>query len=280
MTFKNLLVHVDNTEACAARIAAALTLAETHDAHLTGLALAAEFSMPTYIGSQMPVAVLEMQSEQAIKLAQEAAQKFDKALAKSGRKGESRIISCLDIDAASTIALHGRHADLVVLGQVDSDKASARDRHLVEEVTLSVGRPTLVVPYIGTAGSLGRRVLVAWDVGRESTRAINDALPILKLAESVTILSINPRPGYDAHGEEPGADIGLHLARHDVRVEVQRTQVKDIDTGEALLSRLADAGSDLLVMGAYGHSRMREFVLGGVTRTLLAEMTVPVLMSH
>lgn len=280
MTFKNLLVHVDNTEACEGRIATALKLAEAHDAHLTGLALAAEFSMPTYIGSQMPVAVLEMQREQAVGRAEEAARRFDKALAKSGRRGESRIVSCLDIDAAAIIALHGRHSDLVILGQADPDKASARARHLVEEVTLSAGRPSLVVPYIGAAETLGRRVLVAWDAGREATRALNDALPILKAAESVVILSINPRPGYDAHGDEPGADIALHLARHDVAVDVQRTQVKDIDIGEALLSRLADAGSDLLVMGAYGHSRLREFVLGGVTRTLLAEMTVPVLMSH
>ncbi len=280
MTFKNLLVHVDNSDACKGRIAAALTLAEAHDAHLTGLALAAEFSMPTYIGSQMPVAVLELQREQAVSQAEEAVQRFEKALSKSGRKGESRIVSCLDVDAAAIIALHGRHSDLVVLGQAELEKTSGQARHLVEEVTLSAGRPTLVVPYIGAAKTLGRRVLVAWNVGREATRALNDALPILKLAESVTVLSINPREGYGRHGEEPGADIALHLARHDVSVEVQRTQVADIDIGEALLSRLADAGSDLLVMGAYGHSRLREFVLGGVTRTLLAEMTVPVLMSH
>lgn len=280
MTFKNLLVHVDKTESCAGRIAAALKLAEAHDAHLTGLALTAEFSMPTYIGSQMPVAVLEMQREQAMNQAEEAAKQFDKALAKSGAKGESRIVSCLDIDVAAIIALHGRHTDLVVVGQAEPDKTSARGRHLAEEVTLSVGRPTLVVPYIGAGKSLGRRVLVAWDAGREAARAINDALPILQLADNVTILSINPRPGYDLHGEEPGADIALQLARHDVSVDVQRTQVKDIDIGEALLSRLADDGSDLLVMGAYGHTRLREFVLGGMTRTLLAEMTVPVLMSH
>jgi nucleotide-binding universal stress UspA family protein len=190
------------------------------------------------------------------------------------------MVSCLDVDAASIVALHGRHADLVVLGQADPDTASARARYLVEEVTLSAGRPALVVPYIGTAGTLGRRVMVAWDAGREATRALNDALPILKLADSVTVLSVNPQPGRDGHGEDPGADIGLHLARHGVPVEVQRTHAKGMDVGEILLSRLADLGSDLLVMGAYGHSRLREFVLGGATRTLLAEMTVPVLMSH
>ena len=203
MTFKNLLVHVDNSKACEGRIAAALTLAEAHDAHLTGLALAAEFSMPTYIGSQMPLSVMELQREQAMSRAEEAAGLFDKALAKSGRKGESRIVPCLDIDAASTIALHGRHSDLVVLGQADPDTASSRALHLAEEVTLAVGRPTLVVPYIGAGKTLGRRVMVAWDVGREATRAINDALPVLRAAESVTILSINPRPGTDGHAKSP-----------------------------------------------------------------------------
>ena len=145
---------------------------------------------------------------------------------------------------------------------------------------LSAGRPALVVPDIGAGKTLGRRVMIAWDTGREAARAVNDALPILQQAEAVTVLSVNPRPGIDLHGEEPGADIALHLTRHGVKVEVQRTQVEEINIGDTILSRLADLGSDLLVMGAYGHSRLREVVLGGVTRTLLESMTVPVLMSH
>jgi nucleotide-binding universal stress UspA family protein len=120
--------------------------------------------------------------------------------------------------------------------------------------------------------------MIAWDAGREAARAVHDALPVLERAKSVVVLVINPRRGN--HGAEPGADIALHLARHGIKVEAQNTEVKDLSVADALLSRLADQGIDLLVMGAYGHSRLRELVVGGVTRQLFQQMTVPVLMSH
>jgi nucleotide-binding universal stress UspA family protein len=280
MAYKNLLVHLDDTETCAGRVAAAIALAEAHDAYLTGLALAVETSMPTYIGGQLPVEILEVQRTQVLERGQAVATRFDEALERSGRPGASRMVTGLDIDAARVVALHARHADLVILGQEEPEAPSALPRHLTEDVVLSAGRPALVVPYIGAGKTLGRRVMIAWDTGRESARAVNDALPILQQAEAVTVLSVNPRPGVDLHGEEPGADIALHLTRHGVKVEVQQTQVEEINVGDTILSRLADLGVDLLVMGAYGHSRLREVVLGGVTRTLLESMTVPVLMSH
>jgi nucleotide-binding universal stress UspA family protein len=180
-------------------------------------------------------------------------------------------------DAALTNA---RYADLAILGQHDPDDAASGPRYLPEEVVLGGGRPVLIVPYIGPTATFGERVSIAWDASREAARAVNDALPLLRRARQVGVVSVNPRPWPFAHGEEPGADIGLHLARHGVKVEVQRIEGQGIDTANAILSHLADQSADLLVMGAYGHSRLREFVLGGVTRTILREMTVPVLMSH
>jgi nucleotide-binding universal stress UspA family protein len=280
MAYKNLLVHLDDSQVCEGRIAAALTLAEAQDAYLTGLALAVETSVPTYIGGQMPVEVLEVQRAQVLERGRAAAARFDKALDRTGRPGASRMVTGLDIDAARVVALHARHADLVVLGQEEPEGSPALPQNLVEDVVLSAGRPALVVPYIGPGKTLGQRIMIAWDSGREAARAVNDALPILAQAAAVTVLSVNPRPGVDLHGEEPGADIALHLSRHGVKVEVQQTQVEEINVGDTILSRLADLGCDLLVMGAYGHSRLREVVLGGVTRTLFESMTVPVLMSH
>lgn len=279
MAYKNLLVHLDDSEACAGRLAVAVALAEAQDAHLTGLAVATETSLPTYVGGQLPPEVLDMQRQHALKRAKTAGAHYTDAMKKAGRPEDLRLVSTLDIDVATIIALHARYADLVVLGQPDAGREGPPGRHTVEEVVLTCGRPAIVVPYIG-AKAVGRRVMIAWDAGREAARAVNDSLPLLKQADEVVVLSVNPKPGIDGHGEQPGADIALHLARHGIKVEAQQTRSDEISIGETILSRLADAGSDLLVMGAYGHSRFRELVLGGVTRTLLEEMTVPVLMSH
>jgi nucleotide-binding universal stress UspA family protein len=121
-------------------------------------------------------------------------------------------------------------------------------------------------------------VLLAWNASREATRATTDALPFLKAADKVVVAPV--KPDRAAHGEAPGTDIGLYLSRHGVRVEVAAIQGTDLDAGNALLSRAADLSIDLIVMGGYGHSRMSELILGGVTRTMLESMTVPVLMSH
>ena len=140
--------------------------------------------------------------------------------------------------------------------------------------------PVLVVPYAGRYETVGRRVLIGWSATREAARAVSDAMPLLAAAEIVTVLTIDAREGTDAHGELPGADISLHLARHGVKAEIERTVSAGIPAGDVLLSRAADLGADLLVIGAYGHSRVRELLLGGVTRSILQSMTLPVLMSH
>ncbi len=137
-----------------------------------------------------------------------------------------------------------------------------------------------MVPYIGINGTLGERVVIAWDAGRESARAVNDSLPILEQAKEVTVVAINARSSVDGHGPEPGADIALHLARHGCQVKVERLESHEIGIGDTLLSYLADRSADLVVMGAYGHARLRELVLGGVTQHMLEHMTVPALMSH
>ena len=193
---------------------------------------------------------------------------------------ETRLDRALYTEVANALATHARYADLAILGQIDPDDPVAGPRYLPEEVVLGSGRPALVIPYIGAGASLGQRVVVAWDASREAARAVNDALPLLERAEAVSVVTINPRQAPFGHGEEPGADIGLHLARHGIKVDVRRVEAPDLDVANALLSELASQSADLLVMGAYGHSRLREFVLGGTTRTILAEMTVPVLMSH
>lgn len=173
--------------------------------------------------------------------------------------------------APREVSLHARYVDLAVLGQ---PTPGAHDH--VTDTLMNVGRPLLVVPRFGRFPSVGRRVLVAWNGSREATRAVFDALPLLRQAELVTVMTFDSPD----EGREAGADISLALARHGVTVEVVHSTLGGIDAGNALLSRAADLGADLLVMGAFGHSPLRERMLGGATRHILDHMTVPVLLSH
>jgi nucleotide-binding universal stress UspA family protein len=280
MPYKNLLLHIDDTRPCAGRVDAALALAQAHEAHLTALYIAAEPGLPGYIEGQIPPEILEEQRVEAARCAHMAAETFQATLKNNGRPGECRIVRAADAEVASLIAQQARYADLVIVGQAFEENPGPGGLHMVENLLIYSGRPVLVVPYIGTGERIGRTVTVAWDAGREAARAVADAMPLLERAEKVHVLVVDPRPSADGHGEEPGADLALHLARHGVKAEVNRTEANGIGTGDVILSWLSDADSDLLVMGAYAHSRLRELVLGGVTRRILDGMTVPVLMSH
>ncbi len=278
MAFKNILVHIDDGKACADRIQAAIALAQAHEAHLTGLYVAAEPSLLGDIGVEIPARTefLAVLADQLAERTEATKSRFIGVVERAGLSAECRWADWTGMGIAEVIGLHARYTDLVVLGQPDENREP--ENHIAEDVVLSSGRPALVVPYIGAGKTMGERVMIAWDAGREAARAVHDALPVLERAKSVVVLVINPRRGN--HGAEPGADIALHLARHGIKVQAQNTEVKDLSVADALLSRLADQGIDLLVMGAYGHSRLRELVFGGVTRQLFQQMTVPVLMSH
>jgi nucleotide-binding universal stress UspA family protein len=278
MTLKNLLVHLDDSPACAGRLAAAIDLARAYDAHLTGLYVTTEPVLPGGMGGEIPLQFLAALEEQSQERAQTALANFTKTMEKSGLTADSRTARGSVTAVADIIGLHARYTDMVILGQPEPDPARGVDGHLAENVILSSGRPALVIPYIGAGKRLGRRVLVAWDAGREAARAVNDALPLLQRADQVDVLVMSPHKG--DYGPEPGADIALHLARHGIKAEAQHMAAGDLSIANALLSRLVDLDIDLLVMGAYGHSRLREWVLGGVTREIFQHMTVPVLMSH
>jgi nucleotide-binding universal stress UspA family protein len=281
MSYKDLLVVLDHDAAARGRIDLAAALAERSQAHLVGLYPLPTPQTPRHLGYYDP-ALLDPFFEELREKAREAADKvrerFEHVTSLRGLSAEWRLIS--DGPEADP-ALHARYVDLTILGQLDPDRGEADTiRPRPEQVTLASGRPILVVPYAGHFDSVGRRVLVGWNATREAARAVHDAMPLLTAAEVVTVLTIDPQEGPGGHGELPGADISLHLARHGVKAEIERTVSADLPVGEVLLSRAADLAADLLVMGAYGHSRARELLLGGATRSLLRSMTVPVLMSH
>jgi len=281
MNYKDLLVVLDADASARPRIEIAAALAERFAAHLVGLYALPIPEAPRHFGYYDP-ALLNPFFEELRARAREAAAKtkemFEHTASLRGVSAEWREIPD-GADADPT--LHARYADLAILGQLDLDSGEPDAiRPRPEQVALASGRPILVVPYAGNFPNVGRRVLIGWNATREAARAVNDAMPLLTAAEIVTVLTIDPREGPRAHGELPGADVSLHLARHGVKAEIERTVSADLPVGEVLLSRAADLGADLLVMGAYGHSRARELLLGGATRSLLRSMTLPVLMSH
>jgi nucleotide-binding universal stress UspA family protein len=281
MSYKDLLVVLDAGAPARGRIELGAALAERFAAHLVGLYPLPIPQRPRELGYFDP-AMLDPYFAEARERARDAADKvreqFEHVTKLCGVSAEWRLIP---EGPTADPALHARYADLTILGQLDPDRDEA---DIIgprpERVTLASGRPILVVPYAGRFENIGRRVVVGWNATREAARAVSDAMPLLAAADLVTVLTIDARERPRGHGELPGTDISLHLARHGVKVAIEQTVSADLTVGDVLLSRAADLGADLLVMGAYGHSRARELLLGGATRALLRSMTIPVLMSH
>lgn len=277
MGYKDILVHVDDTGACDARLDVAVGLAERFEAHLTGVYVDAGIALPTLTDVQISPALLESLEEDRRTRCEGAARRFDARLARSAAAREWRLV---EGTLVPTLTRHARYADLVVMGQDSPEEGTIVVGGLPDGITLACGRPVLIVPYIGTTAAPGKRVIVAWNGSREAARAVNDALPLLAGADTVEVLCFNAASGAERDADVPGADICLHLARHGVNAQARQVVASDIDVGEMLLSQAADYSADLIVMGAYGHARLREMVLGGTTRQLLRHMTVPVLMAH
>jgi nucleotide-binding universal stress UspA family protein len=276
MAYKTILGHLDSGKRSAARLELGIRLAKAFDAHLVGLHALTVVRLPAYAAVEAGPRVAEEQRRRATEYAAEAEKAFRGAVDRAGVPG-AEWRSSFD-DALDAVTLHARYADLVLIGQPEAEGGSGVDPSFAHRLVLVAGRPVLVMPYAGEFAAVGKRVLLAWNASREATRATTDALPFLKAADKVVVAPV--KPDRAAHGEAPGTDIGLYLSRHGVRVEVAAIQGTDLDAGNALLSRAADLSIDLIVMGGYGHSRMSELILGGVTRTMLESMTVPVLMSH
>jgi nucleotide-binding universal stress UspA family protein len=180
---------------------------------------------------------------------------------------------------SSEVGVHAYYADVVVIARPESAGETASPPGLAESLVLSSGRPIIMFPPRGTVSQV-RRIVVAWNATRESIRAVADALPLLVKAEAVEVLVVDHQRRPEGHGQEPGADIARHLARHGAQVEVRRLSSGGKDVGRLLLSEAAAFRADLLVMGSYGHSHLREWMFGGVTRTVLYEAGLPVLMSR
>jgi len=283
MAVKDLLVHLDASPRADEWLTVAAALALKHGAYLTGLCVVDLPPPEVFYG--FPAAFMDTKraddviAQMRTNRMEEAATveaKFRDRLRRDGLAGEWRVV---EGEAAEVLALHGRYADMTIVGQPDPT-AEARTSELSIAALMAAGRPLLVLPFAGSFAAFGRNVLIGWNATAEAARAVNEAIPLMQAADKVTVLSINPQRGMSGDGDVPAADIALHLTRHGIHAEAAHTIAEDISEGDALLSYAADIGADLLVCGMYGHSRLHELAFGGVTRSLLEEMTLPVFMMH
>jgi len=278
MAYKTILLHLDGTERDDAALGLALQLAAQEQAHLTALHVIHPFSPGLGVYGDAAGGVIAEIERNYRDQAQAAADASLQAAEQRAQKADVPFEWRLEVGMADEIVpVQARYADLTITGQVDPDSTDApRRRGLAIQLVMDSGRPILVVPYAGKFAALGKRILVAWNGSREAARAVHDAMPFLRRADLVSVLSINPSQA----DHIAGFDISNQIARHGGKAEAVRTVSGDVSVGDLLLSEAADLDADMIVMGAYGHSRLRELILGGASRHILECMTVPVFMSH
>jgi nucleotide-binding universal stress UspA family protein len=255
----------------------AISVAGAFEAHVLGVAFVYDPIIPGAVTGGIPPQFIESQRIDNEKAARTAIARFEQTAKRAGVSYETLSVSASISGAAERLGRLARRFDLAIVGQPEREK-SAPEEVVDEGVLFESGRPVIFVPYIQKAALKLDRVMVCWDGSRAATRAIADSMSFLHKAKKVEIVMVANKASKD--GDIPGVDLGQHLARHGLKVEVKRITSPNIDVSSTILSYAADSNADMIVMGGYGHSRLREFILGGVTRSILESMTVPALMSH
>jgi nucleotide-binding universal stress UspA family protein len=284
--FQDLLVYQDETAAAANALVFAEAIATAADGHVTGLMFGFISPYPATVYMEATPDIWLAAQRRAVEEADAVEKSLKAKLASSSVGTELRRKDVMGGEAGGILAVHSRYADAVVIGwsRHGGKKDGNRDgtefeRDLFRGVLFESGRPVIIVPEACKAKEPPRRILVAWSPEREATRAVHDSLPLLQGAELVTILVV--AEGRNINGEEDaGADIARHLARHDVQTEVKHVPSGGRTAQAVIADEARYLGADLVVMGGYGHSRLSEWVFGGVTRDMMADLKTPVLMSH
>lgn len=272
---KDLIVNLERAPSRQHIVNYAISMSEKFDAHVTGVAFATRSGISAAATGEVPADVIQMLLAEDKRMAQDAVKGFEAAARRSNISVEPHLINgAMTMSRATAFARMTRRFDLSVIMQSDSDYVSNDD--LIEAALFESGRPVIVVPYIHKNGIHLDRIVCCWDGSRAAARAVNDAIPLLKQAKFAELLSVTD----GKTNEIRGFDIANHLARHGINVDLNVVPAAGIDIANRILSHAADTSADMLVMGGYGHSRLREFLLGGVTRGILQSMTVPTFMSH
>ena len=279
MPIRTILAVLNTIDRADELIRTGCRLAASHDAHLIGLYVIP--GVRYYATPAATHAAIDINAEQRSYYeshADQVKQAFEDQVRKENVRGEWRCLQAESPLMSGVTVAHGMQADLIIAGQTPTDGFDSFEPEFVEHVIMDAGRPVLVIPHEGSFPSVGTNVLVAWNSSAEAARAASDAIPILQQADQTTVVWINADEFKG--GNLPGSELAQMLSRHKVNVTSEPFHTGKWDIGDALLTKANDLGADLLVSGAYGHSRLREYLFGGVTRHLLDHMTVPVLMAH
>jgi nucleotide-binding universal stress UspA family protein len=278
MGLNDILVYVDSTEATKARVGFAVALAKQHGAHLIGIAFAPTALLPLY-GADVGFADMSEVMASVKTQGANALEAFEARAKADGVSAEAELMQGMSEEFPHDFARAARHVDLAILGQPRDGDPLIGQYALVERCLFASGRPVIIVPALSEKPSLDGTIVAAWDGSAEAARAINDALIFLKPASRV-VLVVGVMGGQDDEQAPQTDDMMAHLKRHGVTAEAMRVKAGEGDIGRLLLSTAKDLGADLMVMGAFHHSRWREFILGGVTLTVLEEATIPLFMAH
>jgi nucleotide-binding universal stress UspA family protein len=254
----------------------AISIASLFEAHLSAVVFAYDPPIPAIGYDGVAPSVIDTWREERNAEAEQTQRTFDNRARLAGITSDSRVLLDSMAGSAGAFSEIARNYDLSVVAQADQD-SDVPESLVIEAALFESGRPVVIVPYIQDTGIKLDRVMVCWDNSRNAARAIGDAMPFLARAGQIDVVTIEPKEQRD---DLRGAQIAAHLARHKLKVELKSIVAPDSDAANVILSQAADTGTDLIVMGGYGHTRFREFILGGVTRGILESMTVPVLMSH
>jgi nucleotide-binding universal stress UspA family protein len=281
MSLKNILVYLDSGADNSKVLKHAFELGTAHGARLTGV-IARPIPEPNWTlmgeGAFSRTAIADLKSF-SVEQSDSALSEFNLALDRSGLKGDTRVQDCSGHSVAEVVSQFLRRHDMALIGQSPSRSHRFGGHELPDDVVMQSGRPVLVVPYIETKPA-GKHIMIGWDGSREAARAVNDAMPLLQMAQKVTLLMVNPIPSVISQSAKPGAGIIQHLAAHGIDAQVNTEVSGDMSRDNIILSRVSDLDVDLLVLGAYSTPRYQEIIFGGVTRHLMNEMTVPILFSH
>jgi nucleotide-binding universal stress UspA family protein len=277
MDLKTIIVALDASTRNASTARAAAQLAAHRDARLIGLHVIDIPVFPAYIGGSLPAEVYEIQQSQYEGAAEEVKTCFSEACKAASIEGEWR---CVEGITRYVVARQARYADLLVLGGPEEEVIGPPAPTLAEDMVLSVGKPVLVCSRSYEGGSIGKAITVAWDGSREASRSVTDAMGMLMQADKVTVIAIQEDDADPQSTALPGADLGEYLAAHGITARIEDLQPDGRSVSDVVLDHARINGSDLVVMGAYGHSRFRELLLGGATRGMLRNSEIPLLMSH